>query len=73
MTIAESDAEAGVITLIVQGVGKTTKQLNSLVAGDEIHDLVGPLGKSSHLKKFGTVVVIGGGVGTASPTRVRWV
>src|SRR5207237_5212905 len=48
-----------------QAVGKTTFLLNSLQAGDCILDVVGPLGKASHIERFGTVVVIGGGVGTA--------
>jgi ferredoxin--NADP+ reductase len=65
LTIADSDARQGTITIIVQGVGKTTKQLNALEAGDYIHDLVGPLGKPSHIENFGTAVSIGGGVGTA--------
>ncbi|HUJ09411.1 MAG TPA: sulfide/dihydroorotate dehydrogenase-like FAD/NAD-binding protein [Verrucomicrobiae bacterium] len=65
LTIADSDAQAGTIGIIVQGVGKTTKQLNSMNAGDYLADVVGPLGKPSEIKLFGTVVVIGGGVGTA--------
>ena len=65
LTIADSDVSKGTITLIVQGIGKTTQQLNSLEAGDFINDVVGPLGKSSHIENFGTAVSIGGGVGTA--------
>jgi len=65
LTIADSDSEAGTITVIVQGVGKTTKLLNTLNAGDGILDVVGPLGQPSEIQRFGTVVVIGGGVGTA--------
>ncbi|MFO0907549.1 MAG: sulfide/dihydroorotate dehydrogenase-like FAD/NAD-binding protein [Isosphaeraceae bacterium] len=65
LTIADSDPERGTITLIVQGIGKTTKLLNELGAGDSVLDLVGPLGTPSHIEKFGTVVVIGGGVGAA--------
>ena len=65
LTIADSDAEAGTITIIVQGVGKTTKLINMLDAGDVLLDVVGPLGNASDVRKFGTVVVIGGGVGTA--------
>ena len=65
LTIADSDPDEGTITIIVQGVGKTTQQLNRLNAGDSILDVVGPLGMPSEVKKFGTVVVIGGGVGTA--------
>jgi ferredoxin--NADP+ reductase len=65
LTIAGSDIEKGVITIIVQGVGKTTKALNRKKTGDTIKDVVGPLGLASHVKKFGTVVSVGGGVGTA--------
>lgn len=65
LTIADSDVENGTITIIVQGIGKTTKALNEMNAGDFIHDLVGPLGKASHIENFGTAVSIGGGVGTA--------
>lgn len=65
LTIADGDPEQGTITLIVQGIGKTTKLLNTLGPGDAVRDLVGPLGQASHVKKYGTVVVIGGGVGAA--------
>ncbi|HBW47813.1 TPA: sulfide/dihydroorotate dehydrogenase-like FAD/NAD-binding protein [bacterium] len=65
LTIAGSDSEKGTITLIVQGIGKTTKLLNLLEAGDSISDAVGPLGKPSEIALYGTVAVIGGGVGTA--------
>ena len=46
---------------MVQSVGKTTRLLNSLIAGDHILDVVGPLGKPTEIEKFGTVVVIGEG------------
>ena len=65
LTIADSDSVKGTITIIVQGIGKTTKELNSLEAGEYIQDVVGPLGKPSHIENFGTAVSIGGGVGTA--------
>ncbi len=65
LTIADSNINEGTITIIVQGIGKTTKELNSLNAGEFIHDVVGPLGKPSHIENFGTAVSIGGGVGTA--------
>jgi len=65
LTIADSDIEKGTVTIIVQGIGKTTMELNSLNTGDSILDVVGPLGKPSHIEKFGTAVSIGGGVGTA--------
>jgi ferredoxin--NADP+ reductase len=65
LTIADSNTEHGTITIIVQGVGRTTMELNMLGAGDNILDVVGPLGKPSEIEKYGTAVSIGGGVGTA--------
>ena len=65
LTIERSDPEKGTINIVVQSLGKTTHLLNSLQTGDSILDLVGPLGKPSEIEKFGTVVVMGGGVGTA--------
>jgi len=65
ITIADSDAERGDVTIVVQGIGKTTKLLNSLGAGDQILDVVGPLGRPSEVENFGTACVIGGGVGAA--------
>jgi ferredoxin--NADP+ reductase len=65
LTIADGDPEQGTITIIVQGIGKTTRLLNMLEAGDAVLDLVGPLGNASDVRKLGTAVVIGGGVGTA--------
>ncbi len=65
LTIADSNSEKGTIDIIVQGIGKTTKELNELKSGDYIVDVVGPLGKPSHIENFGTAVSIGGGVGTA--------
>lgn len=65
LTIADSNSDDGTITIIAQGVGKTTKQLNLLTEGEYIHDVVGPLGKPSEIKYFGTAISIGGGVGTA--------
>ncbi len=65
LTIADADATQGWIALICQGVGKTTRQLNTLGAGDRIPDVAGPLGMPSRIERYGNVVVIGGGVGTA--------
>lgn len=65
LTIAGSDPEQGTITIIVQGMGKSTRELNLKETGDTIHDIVGPLGTPSHIENFGTAVSIGGGVGTA--------
>ncbi len=65
LTIERSDPEGGTVNIVVQAIGKTTNLLNSLETGDSILDIVGPLGKPSEIAKFGTVVTIGGGVGTA--------
>ncbi len=65
LTIAEADLEKGTISIIVQGIGKSTKEINQLNTGDEFHDVVGPLGQESHIENFGTAVSIGGGVGAA--------
>lgn len=65
LTIVDSNIQTGSITLIVQGVGKSTHEMNHLEAGETIRDLVGPLGNASEIKRFGHAVVIGGGVGTA--------
>jgi ferredoxin/flavodoxin---NADP+ reductase len=65
LTIERSDATRGIINIVVQSVGKTTRVLNALNTGDYILDVVGPLGTPSEIQHFGTVVVMGGGVGTA--------
>ena len=65
LTIAGGDPDEGWIELIVQGVGKTTRLLNTLEAGDHVQDIAGPLGAPSEIENYGTAVVIGGGVGTA--------
>jgi ferredoxin--NADP+ reductase len=65
LTIKGSDPKEGTIQIVVQAVGKTTAMLNDMQAGESILDVVGPLGKASEIEHFGTVVVIGGGVGTA--------
>lgn len=65
VTIENSDPAHGTISIVVQSAGKTTQLLNSLNTGDNILDVVGPLGKPSEIEKVGTVVVVGGGVGTA--------
>jgi ferredoxin--NADP+ reductase len=65
LTIVDSDLERGSITLIIQSVGKSTRLLNSLCAGDELADVIGPLGHPTPIGSFGTVVCVGGGVGTA--------
>jgi ferredoxin--NADP+ reductase len=65
ITVAEADKDKGTITIFVQEVGKTTCKLGSLKQGDFISDIVGPLGHPAKVEKIGTVVTIGGGVGTA--------
>lgn len=65
LTIADYDVAEGFVTIIFQEMGKTTKQLAKMAAGDELQDFVGPLGKASEIEKIGTVVLVGGGVGIA--------
>lgn len=65
LTIAEADAKAGTISLVVQEVGVSSAKLCHLREGDYITDVVGPLGKATHIDNFGTVVCAGGGVGVA--------
>lgn len=65
LTIADADIEKGTITLVVQKVGLSSTKLCNLNEGDEIHDVVGPLGNPTHIENFGTVLCAGGGVGVA--------
>lgn len=65
LTIADADVEKGTITLVVQRIGVSSSKLCALEPGDQIADLVGPLGKATDIKNFGTVVCACGGVGAA--------
>ncbi len=65
LTIADSNPEKGTITIIFQVVGKTTFELAQLSVGAKIVNLLGPLGKPTHIDKFGKVVCVGGGIGVA--------
>ena len=65
LTLADWDREKQTVTFIFQEVGKSSIQLGMLKEGDEILDVVGPLGKPTEMEKFGTVVAIGGGLGIA--------
>ncbi len=65
LTIAEADLEKGTITIVVQKVGVSSNKLCNLEVGDFVHDVVGPLGHATHVKKVGTVLASGGGVGVA--------
>jgi glutamate synthase (NADPH/NADH) small chain len=65
LTIADGDPEKGTITLVVQKVGVSSAKLLAKKVGDEILDVVGPLGHATHIDNFGTVLCAGGGVGVA--------
>lgn len=65
LTIADADPEEGSITIIFQTVGKTTIELSQFEPGDYIENVLGPLGKPTHIEKVGTVVCVGGGIGVA--------
>lgn len=65
LTIASANPEKGTITLVIQRVGVSSRRLADLNVGDEITDLVGPLGEATHIENFGTVLACGGGVGVA--------
>jgi ferredoxin--NADP+ reductase len=65
LTIADADLRCGAIALVVQGVGKTTRALNALDAGDSILDVAGPLGKPTRIEPGARVCCIGGGIGAA--------
>lgn len=65
LTVADYDRKAGSITIIFQEVGTSTQKLAKYDEGAALLDVVGPLGKPSHIEKFGTVVCVGGGVGVA--------
>jgi len=65
LTIVDGDPATGSITLIVQAIGKTTRLLSTKKVGDSLTDVVGPLGNPTPIQNHGTVVCVGGGVGTA--------
>lgn len=65
LTIADFDREKGTITLVIQALGKTTREMMALKEGDFLLNLAGPLGIPSHIEKVGTVVMVGGGLGVA--------
>ncbi|HEA65369.1 MAG TPA: sulfide/dihydroorotate dehydrogenase-like FAD/NAD-binding protein [Desulfobacterales bacterium] len=65
LTMADSDPERGTITIIYMVVGKSTALFKTLSVGDGYQDIIGPLGKPTHLEKVGTVVCVGGGTGIA--------
>ena len=65
LTISDANIEKGTITLVVQRIGLSSAKLMALEVGSSIHNIVGPLGKATTIKKFGTVVCACGGVGAA--------
>jgi NAD(P)H-flavin reductase len=65
LTISSADTVRGTITLVVQRVGVTSRKLAALKPGDNIADLVGPLGQATDIKQVGTILACGGGVGVA--------
>ena len=65
LTIADADIEKGTIKLVVQQVGLSSTKLCNLNVGDEVADIVGPLGNPTHIENYGTVICAGGGVGVA--------
>jgi len=65
LTIADHDKEKGTITMVYQVAGRSTKQLSTMKVGEYLADVVGPLGQPSEVENFGTVVIVGGGVGIA--------
>ena len=65
LTMAETDPEKGTITIIYMVVGKSTALFKDLKVGDGYQDVIGPLGKATHLEKVGRVICVGGGTGVA--------
>jgi len=65
LTMADTDPKKGTITVIYQVVGKSTALFKSLKVGGRYQDVIGPLGKATHIEKLGTVVCVGGGTGVA--------
>ncbi len=65
LTVADYDIERGTVTVVIQAVGKTTRQMMALGEGDHVLDFVGPLGVPSHITRPGKVVLVGGGLGVA--------
>jgi ferredoxin--NADP+ reductase len=65
LTIADADEGAGTITIVFQVVGATTHKLALKETGDRVENILGPLGNPTHIEPFGSVVCVGGGIGTA--------
>ncbi|HSB81627.1 MAG TPA: sulfide/dihydroorotate dehydrogenase-like FAD/NAD-binding protein [Candidatus Methylomirabilis sp.] len=65
LTVADFDRDAGTVTVVIQAVGKSTREMMQLEAGDQLLDFIGPLGEASHIQKRSKVILVGGGLGVA--------
>jgi ferredoxin/flavodoxin---NADP+ reductase len=65
LTVADYDREAGTITVVVQEIGKSTRLMGTLDEGDALASFTGPLGRPTEVEPYGTVVLVGGGLGIA--------
>ena len=65
LTIADADSEKGTITIVFQAIGEGTHRLAMMNEGDAIENVLGPLGRPTHIEKFGRCVCVGGGIGVA--------
>jgi len=65
LTVADFDRQRGTVTVVIQAVGKSTREMMRLEAGDTLLDFIGPLGEASHIQRRSKVVLVGGGLGVA--------
>jgi len=65
LTIVDNNIDEGTVSIVFQEIGKTTKRLATLEIENEVMDIIGPLGRPTHIEKFGKMLCVGGGVGTA--------
>ncbi len=65
LTVADFDRQRGTVTVVIQAVGKSTREMMQLSQGDSILDFIGPLGEASHIQKQSKVILVGGGLGVA--------
>jgi glutamate synthase (NADPH/NADH) small chain len=65
LTVADFDRRRGTVTVVIQAVGKSTREMMQLEEGDSIMDFIGPLGEASHIEKRSKVILVGGGLGVA--------
>jgi NAD(P)H-flavin reductase len=65
LTVADFDRRRGTVTVVIQAVGKSTREMMELAEGDSILDFIGPLGEASHIQKRSKVILVGGGLGVA--------